>query len=172
MVTPITVPGDFIAPAQGTRMPASILPQLRDTVSKFIPIPTSCHGSPNISMPSNLQNSDYVFIRRDGKHSPLKSPYEGPFHVLEKGPKFFKIDFCGKADTISIDRLKPAHLDVSKPIQVAKPQRRGCLPTKKILDVSGGGGGGGPVAVHTTLIKTSSMQAINTLEPEHSRTYV
>ena len=168
---PITVPGDFIAPAQGTQTPASILPQLRDTVSKFTPIPTSRHGSPNISMPSNLQNSDYVFIRRDGKHSPLQCPYEGPFHVLEKGPKFFKIDFGGKADTISIDRLKPVHLDVSQPIQVAKPRRRGRPPTKKILDVSGGGGGGGPVAVHTTFIKTSSMQAINTLEPEHSRTH-
>ena len=45
-----------------------------------------------------------------------------PFHVLERGSKFFKIDIGGKADSVSVDRLKPAHLDPDQPVQVAQPR--------------------------------------------------
>ncbi len=108
---PITVPGGFIATPQGAQTPANILPQLRDTVNKFVPVPTTCHDKTKTSMPSDLQSSNYVFIHCDTKRSPLQCPYEGLFHVLEKGPKFFKIDFGSKADTVSVNHLKPAHLD-------------------------------------------------------------
>lgn len=129
--TPLTVPGDFVAKPQAQQDSASILPHLHALVSKFTPIPTSNHGKSRVSLPINLQSSEYVFIRRDAHCTPLQRPYEGPFHVLEKGPKFFKIDFGGKADTVSVDRLKPAHLDPEQPVQVAKPRRRGRPPTKQ-----------------------------------------
>ena len=129
--TPLTVPGDFVAKPQAPQDSVGILPHLRELVSKFTPIPTSSHGRPRASLPKDLQSSDYVFIRRDTHRTPLQRPYEGPFHVVAKGPKFFKIDFGGKTDTVSVDRLKPAHLDPHQPVQVAKPRRRGRPPTKK-----------------------------------------
>jgi len=53
---------------------------------------------------------------------PLRPPYEGPFPVLEAGVKHFVVDMGGH------DRLKLAHLDVAKPIELAQPPRRGRPP--------------------------------------------
>ena len=147
--TPLTVPGDFVATPRGQHDSATVLPHLRELVSKFVPTPTSGHGGSKVSVPHALQSSKYVFIRRDAHRTPLQRPYEGPFHVLERGPKFFKIDIGGKADSVSIDRLKPAHLDPDLPVQVALPPRRGRPPGKKGINSSGGG----PVAAGTTLIE-------------------
>ena len=49
------------------------------------------------------------------------STIEGPFRVVEKDSKFFKLDMGGKTETVSLDRLKPAFLDLDQPVQVAKP---------------------------------------------------
>ena len=57
--------------------------------------------------------------------SPLKRPYEGPFKVIHSGPKVFTIDRGGKLETISIERLKPAHLDFDMPVPVPMPRPRG-----------------------------------------------
>ena len=42
--SPLTVPGGFIATPQGMHDSSTILPQLRDTVSKFAPFPTTHQG--------------------------------------------------------------------------------------------------------------------------------
>ena len=67
---------------------------------------------------------------------PIPRPGKGPY-------KFFKIDIGGKADSVSIDRLKPAHLDPDLPVQVSLPPRRGRPPVKKGINGSGGGSCGG-----------------------------
>ena len=35
-------------------------------------------------------------------------PYDGPFRVLEKGEKFFRVRVGAKEQVITVDRLKPA----------------------------------------------------------------
>ena len=42
-----------------------------------------------------------------------ESPYDGPYKVLERTDKFFTPDFGGQKDTVSLDRLKPAYLEIS-----------------------------------------------------------
>jgi hypothetical protein len=42
-------------------------------------------------------------------------PYDGPFKVIERKDKHFVLNRNGRTDTVPIDRLKPAHLDVSTP---------------------------------------------------------
>ena len=71
----------------------------------------------------------------------LQHPYEGPFHVLERNPKFFIINIGGKPNTVSVDRLKLAHLDISYTVQVAKPRRRESPPTKWVTPDNDGSGG-------------------------------
>ena len=138
----LTVPGDFVATPHGQQDAATVLPQLRETVRKFVPTPTTRHGHSRTSVPPDLQSSQYVFVRRDAHRTSLQRPYNGPFQVLESGPKFFKIDFGGKPDTVSVDRLKPAHLALDQPVQVAMPPRRGRPPTRTGLPGTHGSGGG------------------------------
>ena len=122
---PLTVPGDFVASPNSTSSPGTLLRTLHDKVQGFMPVPTSQHGTQASSVPPNLHSSQYVFVRRDCHRSPLKRPYEGPFKVIHSGPKVFTIDRGGKLETISIDRLKPAHLDFDMPVPVPMPRPRG-----------------------------------------------
>ena len=71
-----------------------------------------------------------MFVRRDAHCSPLQSPYEGPFQVLNPGDKFFTLAMGDRRDTVSIDRLKPAHLDSEDPVPIAQPRRRGRPPMR------------------------------------------
>ena len=128
---PLTVPGDFIpscvhAHANITHQ----LRQLREQVRSLVPVPTSQHGAVPTSVPRNLQQTKYVFIRRDAHRTPLQRPYEGPFKVIQPGPKTFIVDIGGRNETISVDRLKPACMDLGLPAEVAQPRRRG-RPSKQ-----------------------------------------
>ncbi len=117
-----TVPGDFIA-NQGHQSDHSFqLQRLRDQVGSLAPIPTSRHGAAPVSVPAGLQQAEFVFIRRDAHRTSLQRPYEGPFRVIETGPKTFKIDIGGKTETVPVDRIKLANLDVDSPIQLAQPR--------------------------------------------------
>ena len=123
---PLTVPGDFLPGMADTHDDTSLcLRQLRDQVRSLIAIPTSCHGTVPSSVPQNLQQAKFVFIRRDAHRKPLQRPYEGPFKVIQPGLKTFQVDVGGRSETISVDRLKPAEIDLEHPTQVAVPRRHG-----------------------------------------------
>ena len=79
-------------------------------------------------MPRELFNSPYAFIRRDSHKPPLTPPYEGPYKVLQRGTKSFPIDVGGPEEAISVDRLKPAFVDTTLPVQLGHPKRRGRPP--------------------------------------------
>nr|XP_027229918.1 uncharacterized protein LOC113821602 [Penaeus vannamei] len=42
-------------------------------------------------------------------------PYRGPYAVLERNPKAYRLSIGGKSDWVSIDRLKPAYLEEKEP---------------------------------------------------------
>ena len=126
--TPLTVPGDFVANRATQSDHHRHLQRLREQVRSLAPIPTSQHGTKCSSVPTNLQQTKFVFIRRDAHRSPLQRPYEGPFKVIQPGSKTFLVDIGGKAESISVDRLKCAHVDLDQPVQVAIPRPRGRPP--------------------------------------------
>ena len=123
--TPLTVPGDFIYSHSMCCDSKFQLQHLRDQVRSLAPIPTSQHGAVPVSLPRDLQQAKFVFIRRDAHRTPFQRPYEGPYKVLQPGPKTFKIDRGGRPETITVDRLKPAHMDLEHPVQPLVPQSRG-----------------------------------------------
>ena len=123
---PLTVPGDFLATPCGGEEPSTILPELREKVGRLAPVPTTHHGSFYTSVPSALYRSQFVFVRRDSH----RAPFQRPFKVVEPGDKAFKIDVGGRTETISVDRLKPAHVDVSQPVPTALLPRRGRPQTR------------------------------------------
>ena len=46
-------------------------------------------------------------------HAPLQQPYNGPYEVVKCNSKHFTVIINGHNQVISVDRLKPAHLDTS-----------------------------------------------------------
>ena len=133
---PITVPGDFIANHGPQQDHSFQLQRLRDQVGSLAPVPTARHGTAPASVPAGLQQAKFVFVRRDAHRNSLQCPYEGPFRVIENGSKTFKIDMGGRTETITVDRLKLAHLDVDSPVQLAQPRPRGRPPGKTLPNPS------------------------------------
>ena len=73
-----------------------------------------------------LDSADFVYVRHGGQGGPLTDSYDGPFRVVDRGPKVFKLQLGARVDTVSRDRLK-AHLGVVDP-EVACPRPRGRPP--------------------------------------------
>jgi len=78
------------------------------------------------STPSPLDSADFVYVRHGGQAGPLADSYDGPFKVLARGDKVFKLQLGARVDTVSKDRLKP-HLGVAVP-ELAVPRQRGRPP--------------------------------------------
>ena len=123
---PLTIPGD--APSTDTSDPAHLLGRLREEVQQLRPIPTSRHGQQPDHVLDDIKSANYVFICHDGHKGPLQQPYSGPFRVLERGDKTFRIDVGGREDTVTVGRLKRAHEDAAEPTVPAQPPRHGRLP--------------------------------------------
>ena len=129
---PLTVPGDFFVGHNSQPEHRSQLQQLRDQVCMQVPMPTSQHGVIPSSIPPNLKQSQFVFVRWDAHRTPLQRPYEGPFKVMQAGDKTFTIDRGGKKEVISVDRLKPAFIDLEHPVVISEPKNCGLPPNKVI----------------------------------------
>ena len=55
-----------------------------------------------------MKKATYVFVRHGARRTPLARPYDGPFRVVERGDKFFRVLAGTKELVITVDRLKPA----------------------------------------------------------------
>ena len=85
---------------------------------------------PRSNIPKELLSAKFVFIRHDAHRTPLQRPYDGPFQVIAAGEKTFRVQIGNREELISIDRLKPAHLDPDNPPLLAQPPPRGRPPNK------------------------------------------
>ena len=61
----------------------------------------------------SLITLSHLLIRRYAVKKPLQQSYDGPFRAQSRTDKYFVVDTNGKQDTVSIDRLKSAHIDHS-----------------------------------------------------------
>ena len=104
---PLVIPGQPTAP-EGTvpaalRAPPAVIPATKRSYAEVA------------AAPSPLDSADWVYMRRGPAGTPLADKYKGPFHVLARGPKFFKLKMGEREDTVSRDRLKP-HRAVADPV--------------------------------------------------------
>ncbi|KAH7958555.1 hypothetical protein HPB49_002623 [Dermacentor silvarum] len=81
-----------------------------------VPPPASSHD-PNATYmsPSLLHISD-SFIAHDAIRAPLQPPYDGSFKVLKRDLKLFIVPINEQEERVSVDRLKPAHLEADNVI--------------------------------------------------------
>ena len=128
----LRVPGEFIPTATVPWSAARQRSSLLETAGTFAPVPTSQHSSPAFRVSPGLRSADFVFIRHDAHRGPLRPPYDGPFRVIRHGDKSLVVDvggrLGGRPETVSVDRIKPAHVDVSRPLELVLPPRRGRPP--------------------------------------------
>ena len=125
---PLRVPGDFLPNASAPWSASAQQVCLQDAAEIFALIPTAQHGTQVSRVPADLRSAEHVFIRHDAHRGPLRPPYDGPFRVLEHGDKHLVVDLGGKAERVSVDRVKAAHLDLDQPVVLARPPRWGRPP--------------------------------------------
>ncbi|KAF0294380.1 hypothetical protein FJT64_007939 [Amphibalanus amphitrite] len=58
-----------------------------------------------------LKDATHVFLRCDATKPPLACRYDGPFRVVARSDKTLTLDLGRRQDVVSVDRVKPAHLD-------------------------------------------------------------
>lgn len=116
--TTLKLPGDFFDRGNSIRSPEQIIQRLRDVFREFQPTPTKSHHSVKTFVSQDFDTCTHVFVRNDRLRRSLQPPYDGPFPVVERAEKFFKLRIRGKTVTISLDRLKPAYLVNNEPNEV------------------------------------------------------
>jgi len=119
----LRLPGDFLVPSACRDPPTGEIGdfaiRLRESMGRLQPTEPRVNYRPWY-IPASLEKAKHVFVRTAPISKPLDPPYDGPFLVLERKDKTITIDRNGKRDTISIDRVKPAFLDLD--LQPAEPE--------------------------------------------------
>ena len=114
--TTLCPPGQFFSPPPTASLPDSseFLNQLKSHFRTLKAVsPRSITRCANI--PHDLSTVTHVFVRHDTVRKPLQPPYDGLYPVISRANKHFTVNINGRNDTISIDRLKPAHIDIEHP---------------------------------------------------------
>ncbi len=121
--SPLTLPGEFVdvpePPAE------EFVRKLREAPAVNVR-PTYAQVAEMANLPDALRVASHVYVRRGQVAPPLTPLYQGPYLVVERGPKVFKLDLGDRMDTVSVDRLKPHR--GSAPVEAASAPRRGRPP--------------------------------------------
>ncbi|XP_077262577.1 uncharacterized protein LOC143897648 [Temnothorax americanus] len=105
----VRLPGEFLQGTTQTNETSDFLLRLRKTMSSLRPQPIKRHSSPAIFQHKDLTNTTHVFLRHDAPTRALQPTFDGPYKVLSKGKKVFKLLINGRTVHVTIDRLKPAY---------------------------------------------------------------
>ena len=113
--TTLRLPGEFFDTTSTSNLPDQhiYVSCLRNTMQHIRPVPTSHHATRSTHVSKDLSTCTHVFIRHNAIRKSLQPPYDGPFKVIKRADKFYTILVNGHQQTISLDRLKPAHIDDS-----------------------------------------------------------
>ena len=157
----LTLPGQF---CEKKTFPYNLLQHLsknfKQKMNDLVYTPTRTQTK-DLSTPKDLHDCKYVFIRNDAVKKPLCPTYSGPFQVVETHPKYFKLTIKGKFDTVSIDRLKLAYLDL--PITESTTEQS--TTTKTTLSK--------PTSTPTNTLANITTKSGRKLHwPKHFKTYV
>lgn len=104
----LVLPGQFFDEPTYRDMDNEFVTNFKRLMHEVRPRPPTHHDTPKVFIHPDLKTAKFVFVRDDTTKKPLQSPYRGPYEVIERNEKVFKIEINGKHVTVSIDRLKPA----------------------------------------------------------------
>ena len=127
---PLTIPGELVPPKPAKSID-NLLLNFRLNIPLYAPRPASHHTSARPYVSPSFLAAKHVYIQRHDTKGPLQRPYSGPYAVLTPADKTFLIDIGGRAERISVDRIKPAFFDPFQTVILAKPPPCGRPPAKQ-----------------------------------------
>ena len=119
------LPGQFLSQQEP---PAdTFFSGLQDALTGRQPRATEHHSAPPPPrLPDDLLRAKFVLVRHDAVQPPLQPLYDGPYLVLERSLRTFKLQIGNKTDVVSTNRLKACH--APSDAAAAEPPRRGRPP--------------------------------------------
>ncbi|UYV76640.1 hypothetical protein LAZ67_14001550 [Cordylochernes scorpioides] len=106
---PLPLPGTFFEdPPSASSSTEPWLEDFKRAMASLKPAPSKPHGNRHVYVPKPLETCSHVYLRRDLILPPLAPPYDGPYEVLFRKPKIYKLKIKKRSTWVSIDRLKPA----------------------------------------------------------------
>ncbi|GBM17657.1 hypothetical protein AVEN_202822-1 [Araneus ventricosus] len=106
--TTLRQPGDYFYEHSVIKSPQEVVKTLIDMFHNFTSVPTKSHHIVKPFVGQGLKTCTHAFVTRDGVRKGLQLPYDGPYAVVKRDDKLYKVNIKGKFVNISIDRLKPA----------------------------------------------------------------
>jgi cleavage and polyadenylation specificity factor subunit 1 len=106
----LRLPGEYFVSSNKNQSPQQFIAVLRDQIKRLRPEPVVRHGRTSCFISNDLIKSSHVFLRLDRVRRALEQPYVGPYKVISRCDKVYKVDVDGKPVSVSIDRLKPAFI--------------------------------------------------------------
>lgn len=108
--TTVQIPGDLVdkKPIEGRTN--DFVTNLKQKMQSIIHDPSSSHASTRTFVSPELSRCQFVYVRHGQPIKKLDNPYNGPYRVISRSEKFYKLDIRGKEVVTSTDRLKPAYI--------------------------------------------------------------
>ncbi|GBN95167.1 Retrovirus-related Pol polyprotein from transposon opus [Araneus ventricosus] len=108
--TTLRLPCDMIDVSDIPPCDIEFITDLRHRMQQLNPVATSAHCTDRFYIHPSLKSSSHIFLRVDRVQPRLRQPYTGPHKVLCRTDKTITVDINGRKTTVSLDRVKPAHL--------------------------------------------------------------
>lgn len=106
----LRLPADFFMPTKTTDNQQEFVKRLTETMTSLAPCTEKHRQNRTPFVHKDLATCTHVFLRLDLVKKPLTPPYEGPYKVLKREDKCFKIQLPTRTAVVSLDRLKPAYI--------------------------------------------------------------
>ena len=106
----LRLPGQFFNDYEISLTQSEYRKQLIAFMARLRPSPTRFSRNHKAHLEEKLLICTHVFVRYESPSNKLEPSYNGPYAVLEKGPKFFHELNHGRIDNLSMDRITAANL--------------------------------------------------------------
>ncbi|UYV84424.1 hypothetical protein LAZ67_X002122 [Cordylochernes scorpioides] len=89
---PLPLPGTFFEDPPSASSPTEPwLEDIKRAMASLKPAPSKPHGNRHVYVPKPLEICSHVYLRRDLILPPIAPPYDGPFEVIFRKPKIYKL---------------------------------------------------------------------------------
>lgn len=133
-VKTLRLPSEFFTEQEPLGNETEFVQQFRKTMNSIRPTQTAHHVKEKPFIQKALGECKQVFIRNDTVRTPLQQPYDGPYTVVNRYEKYYKVIVNGKTKNVSIDRLKAAFIDSENdlpPTPTPQEETRSTNPTNQ-----------------------------------------